>query len=813
MRGPVVLRSGRHSRRWRRVASRHRLRRMRPGVAAVLVVAACASVAAVVVVGGGRPASAAPQPYGGTCPGGGNACVQVSLPCQSSPCPSVVAGPTQNLATGQFVYLALSDYPAGDTVRLAFCATDGSGTIAPDPYCATTTPGGLKLNKQYVDIGVNGSTEASVPVDFDPAGQGNPALTGVPLVVNGQPNSSFFCDNGPDFCAVVITDDGPTTGAGPTDTAANTVIVPLTFAPGASACPTADAQLYSDSSFTVEQLIPAMVQATCSQKNGVVTLNTATNTASEISDLVSGGTPVAFSDDPWDAQLNEGLTSGSATYAYIPVALSATVVGFLGGAPDETRPGVVFPLAQYDMTPNMVAGVLTTAYEGGGTVDNLVTAPANHKAPLNCKQIVGCSQKTEVEFNTFYMLNPEPTGVGQPGEIGSFFSNTASGTSYQLSDWLCSAPNAPFELSVQKKGASGPEQVSVTDTYNTAAGTLTTPPTQSPFWNPTTNPSLWPFKTCAPTSQFPTLSPGSLTQYQPADTPALQAKSIRAYGASGNLAFGAMDWSEASFNGLNVVALQNAAGNFVTPSQASIDAAMTDAVKQSNGTYTFDYDDKSNTGAYPMPMVTYAVVPTAPIPAAQAQSLSQLLTNLVTFSSGKSGTLPGGYVPLPSALVTQATQDIAHDIVAQPTSSSGSSGAGASAASGATGSASSGSGAPSQTGVGASQLTGSAVALGTSATSEDTGTSGKTRTPGTSRGAGTGATSSRGVTSGSSGVGGPLAAGFDVIVGGTRFVLPALMAAAAAAVIAGPVVWAWPRRRRRPAIADDAEIPDDGGAS
>ena len=126
-------------------------------------------------------------------------CVQVQLPCQTAPCPSVVAGPTLGLATGQYVYLALSNYPVGDTIRIAFCATDGSGTIAPDPYCATTTPSGTKLNKQFVEIGSNGSTVAAIPVAFDPPGQDNPPLSAVPLVQNGQPATPFFCDNGPEF--------------------------------------------------------------------------------------------------------------------------------------------------------------------------------------------------------------------------------------------------------------------------------------------------------------------------------------------------------------------------------------------------------------------------------------------------------------------------------------------------------------------------------------------------------------------------------------------------------------------------------------
>ncbi len=335
--------------------------------------------------------------------------------------------------------------------------------------------------------------------------------------------------------------------------------------------------------------------------------------------------------------------------------------------PDLSNGAVDFPIAHYNMTPNMVAGVLTTAYaEAADATDHLVTAPVGDTPPLDCAELVGSSKKNIFPFNTFFMLNPESPGVGQSLAIGSFFSNTTSGTNYQLSDWLCSAPNAPFQLTVSEVGNPQPQTIEVTDTYNTAAGTFTTAPTNSPFWNTLTPPSQWPFKSCQATSQFPTLSAGQASGYKPADTPALQAVSISTYGTGSNLAFGAMDWSDASYNGLNVASLQNASGNFVAPTQQSIDSALDDATANINGVLTFNYDDNSNTTMYPMPMVTYAVVPTTPLPSAQAQTETKFLTNLVDVSSGKVGTLPGGYVPLTSDLATQALQDISTDIVAEP---------------------------------------------------------------------------------------------------------------------------------------------------
>jgi hypothetical protein len=779
--------------------ARHRRRRtpLRARTVLLRAVLPVALVAALLSAGslfGPRTtvASAAPQPYSGTCPAGTGSCVQVSLPCAGpSACPTVVVGPTSDLLDQQYVYFAMSNFPAGDFLRVAYCATDGSGTIVADPYCGTTTGGGLVLKPQTVLADSSGSAIASAAVAYDPSGQDNTPVPAIPLVYDGGGASSFFCDNGPDYCSFVVTDTGSDPN-GTTDTQANTVVIPLNFSLGATVCPASDPTLNTDSAFTVEHLIPAVDADTCSQSNGVVAVNTATNTASEITDLASGGTSVAFTDDPLDQQLLDDLPSDTG-YAYIPVALSATVVAFRGSAPSTVQAGQSFPVAQYEMTPNMVAGVLTTTYADGGSADNLVTAPKLDPPPLDCADLVGCNSVTAPAFNTFDLLNPEPPNVGQPGGIGSFFSNTVSGTNYQLSDWMCAAPNAPFTLSLQKVGESGPQPVTVTDTYNPATATFTTPPVTSPFWDPTTPPSEWPFKSCQATSQFPTLNPGGLQQYTPSDTPALQAKSIIAYGSGANIGFGAMDWSEAAFNGLHIAALQNASGAFVTPSAASIDAALSDASENQNGIVTFSYNNESDTGAYPMPMVTYALVPLTPLPATQAKVLTNFLTNMVDVSSGKTGSLPGGYVPLTPSLATQALSDIANDIVAEPSNSSNGAGSSGAPATGANG------GNPSSSVVGSSNDLGDSYNVGAS------GAAGPSTTATTASGSKKKKSAPEGGTSGPASI-----PGIDVIVAGTRYALPVIIALAIATVIAGPVLLTWPRRRRvtRP---DMGEGEPEGG--
>ena len=90
-------------------------------------------------------------------------------------------------------------------------------------------------------------------------------------------------------------------------------------------------------------------------------------------------------------------------------------------------------------------------------------------------------------------------------------------------------------------------------------------------------------------------------------------------------------------------------------------------------TYTFDYTSTSNPDSYPMPDITYAVVPTAPQPAATATAMKSLLTDLVTYShSGGTIPLPAGYVPLPTDLYITALSEISSAITTQSAAPTGS---------------------------------------------------------------------------------------------------------------------------------------------
>jgi hypothetical protein len=407
----------------------------------------------------------------------------------------------------------------------------------------------------------------------------------------------------------------------------------------------------------MENFIPAAVDSTCRWASGVADLDTSTNTGQVVSDFADGGSQISFTDAPQDPSEVAGLKAG--TYEFIPIAVSATVVAYLGG--DDTG-GNPYPIASYDLTPNMVSGIMTGSYLAPYGSDVIMP-------PLNCKVIVGCSGGQSGNYTTFNYLDPAPTGSQGPATYGTFFSSTESGASYQVTSWMCSAPNVPFTVTVPEKDGKQTVEtpVQVLDAH-TAAQTLTTP-TIGIVWPPVNDPTApWPYTTCDPYNTLPALS-ASNVQYQFSETQDLQANALRGFAYEGGqpwtsssnqtrIGFGAMDWSEASYYGFNAANIQNSSGDFVGPSASSIDTALNDATSLPDGVLSFNYTSEEAT-AYPMPQVTYALVSTASQSPADSQAEGDLLTNLVCYSAnGGSIALPAGYVPLTQSLYNQATSEI-----------------------------------------------------------------------------------------------------------------------------------------------------------
>ena len=575
------------------------------------------------------------------CTSDGSHGCKAELPCSSGPCPSVDVSPNTDLQDGQSVSIKVSDFPATDSFRVALCSGITSST---DPSCLT----GQWENSDYGTISVpvtddpahRDLTSVTYPVFFDQAGEGNTVLPALDILDLNNKTPGFNCDNASNPCDMVVTEEpgqGPVVGLGPAVDATNSVVVPLKFRSQTSGCPKSAPEIYTDGSTSVEQFLPTAVEVTCTGPSGVVALNTTFDTQSVVSDFAAGNAAVGFVDNPQDAA-QMALLQGKKgkAYALVPVAVSASTVAFLAG---DILNSLSVPISTYNLTPNMVAGLITSDYESPtgdpqflngapdfADADNLASELAAATPPVTCAQLYECPSTPtaqlyyESNLDTFDLLNPLSAdsvlnGGLSPQQFGSFMPDVPTGASYQATDWLCHAPNPDLTATVFESNAdSEPVATAVkVNDPNLASTTLTSAP-HSSVWPPSGDPTAtWVFPSCQGISKFPSIS-GSSNFFSAAQSPALQASKMRTWAYGGGelplpqngtdplAAFGIMDSSEAAFYGLNEASLQNASGKFVAPTTSSIEAGLAAAQPCATvsttcpaNTYQFDYSNPDPT--------------------------------------------------------------------------------------------------------------------------------------------------------------------------------------------------------------------------
>ena len=709
-------------------------RSLRAWMAILLTVAAVSVVVAV------SPSSSRSTPAGAAAactPDGSNGC-QIVLPCTppaTQDCPTVTVDPVNDVVDGEYLFVRTTNFSGTGSMRVAICSLLGNQS---DPACLSGT---WESNNNFADqvpIASDSSnqnlTAISYPAFYDPNADGDHPMPAQTIL--GASSPGFFCDNSSNPCAIVITTE---TGQGvdvingqrgPAITPQNSAVFPLNFRPLAIGCPLSAPQIQTLGSFSLQQFMPLAVQASCAGTNGVTALNTTLDAQQVVQDYASGGAPLAFIDDVDDPDVMAPVQGTG--YSLIPIAVTGTELGFLAG---EGVGPIEFPLSSYNVTPNMLAGIITSAY--GATAPSVEFVNGSQALeggdelipPLSCAILVGCMTGKEPDlyaeaaYNAFDLLNPAPAGVSSPALVGSFDSSVSDGSSFNATSYICDSPNTPFSVTTdQQPVGKTPREVTQTITDpNLASQTLTTPPTgYSNVWPPpnVSNPT-WPITSCQGTSSLPLLG-GGVAEYVPAQSPGNQAKQLRSWAYNGGtlpvppngteqeIGFALMDTSEASFLGINAANLQNAAGDFVAPTPSSLEKAASDMTPCTTaapncplGTYSVNYSNP-DPAAYAMPNVTYALVPTAAQPAATATEIKHLLTNLVAYSH--SGTLPSGYVPLPSDMYQAALSDINTEIKSQPaapTATTSPSGTSGHTTTGSSGGGSTGSDVSSSSGLGA----------------------------------------------------------------------------------------------------------------
>ena len=399
--------------------------------------------------------------------------------------------------------------------------------------------------------------------------------------------------------------------------------------------------------------------------------------------IAVSATEIAFGGDAGSGSVVFGLSS----YQLTPAQAAGIMTQFWnsatasGGNPNDDVCAELSGKAQCTETAQSLPTSLKVETANGKT-DNLDVSQASGTTPqwgtfdqnvyggnfTNAAPggFVGANQKDYFGQTGYALLNPWPFSLGGAAiaeqTLGAIWPSTASGATFQTTGWMCDAPNLSYSVAFPYGGHASVNDIMSGQQILADAefGPVPVGGNNQTKGNPpgvVDEQVRVPAKKCQALSTLPINfgSQGSKNTYlyQPSSSPANIAtvigKAVKFYKASGGFAFGAMDSSEADFFGLLPASLQNAAGAFVAPTAQSVNDALNDAVQNADGTLSPNFDDTSDTSAYPLPMVTYALVSTSPQPSqTQATQLKDLLTNLVNYDHN-GGTLrhppAGGLLP------------------------------------------------------------------------------------------------------------------------------------------------------------------------
>ncbi|MGW9028469.1 hypothetical protein ACWGQ5_30865 [Streptomyces sp. NPDC055722] len=437
---------------------------------------------------------------------------------------------------------------------------------------------------------------------------------------------------------------------------------------------------------------------------------------------------------------DEGTTAPSGTTTYAPVALSGAAIGFTierrpkAGAPDSVRKLAGTKVDSIDLTPRLVAKLLTESYRNSpwGAVLSDKVASGYGWAKNNP---AGLASDPE-----FIALNPEfaDLSVAETPATDTDLLTAAghSDSARALWQWILSDKEARQFLA----GVPDDWGMRVNPYYSTNADLVPKGPAFDPA-HTDSYPKNDPWCTVPPGTDAPKDALQCMTDFHPpvtdmhdgalrtrrtdtlwkstwdalANPPTYKSPGPQIVGSRFMITIA--DAASASRYGLQTARLRNAAGKFVAPTTASLTAAAASA--SGSGAVEISPARATAKGAYPLAQLVYAAVRPGEVKAAARQDYATLLRYVAgagQVSGADPGRLPAGYAPLSQQLRTRTER--AADALAHYTGPShdGGSAGGTSGGAGGSGGASDGGVTSGGTGDGA---TGSDGAAGASATPSD----------------------------------------------------------------------------------------------
>jgi len=437
----------------------------------------------------------------------------------------------------------------------------------------------------------------------------------------------------------------------------NRMVVPLEFQSVSQTCPIGNAEQRIVGSEMIAEAITSWQPALCGTGTTYgYSLIGDDEARNQITSTISGASRLGIIANPLDKE-----TAGNSTLAYAPVAESAVVVAFTIDYRLFTTAKAIEKngLQVQDLTLNarLVAKLLTQSYQldvpGRGKSDPVIS-----NNPL--------SIVTDPEF---LALNPEFVGfTGDSAPAGLMTALGSTDANSLVWDWLRSDPIAQSflageadEYGMKINPSYLPLSLATDDSVDSfPKADLTLAKTGDPDEPGYGSLDLRPYMNDMHEAAYRTLKAdgNSKNSWNPLAQPkAYQSVGAQVPGARFILSI--TDAASAARYGLTTAKLINGAGQAVAPTATSIAKAVA-AMPESTTTPGVKVADATvrTVGAYPLSMLSYAVVNVCESTETELKDFSKLITYAVGTGqeSGDSrGALPRGYVPLSSGLVAQAT--------------------------------------------------------------------------------------------------------------------------------------------------------------
>ena len=538
-----------------------------------------------------------------------------------------------------------------------FDSIDGSSAWDPATYYSPSSSNEVTVARSGQDGSGSYDFSLQSSLTAPQLGCGAPVKSGTAIVGRScwlvvVPRGEYDADGK----AASANSDGRVTGSPLTATNwADRVQVKLDFNAIGASCPLGRAERRTAGTELVADAMTSWQSALCATGTtyGYSEIGDS-ETRTEVTSGVAGSAGLGFVTDPVDP-----TTATGETLDYAPVSESAIVVTYnidkdlQKTAPDYSENGT--PVTNLVLSPRLVAKLLTQSYQ-----DDVPNGPFEsyvNKNPLSIRN-----------DPDFLALNPEFkffTPSDAPDGLMVALGDTDAAA--QVWAWLRADPDArnflngqpdpwgetvnPAYLALNLGTDATVDSYPKTDLTTTAAlsngapgyGTL----------------NLRPYTLDMDEAAHRTLISdiGSTTVWDQSKQPAAYADGgAQVPGSRFELAI--TDSNASDLYALNVAKLKNQAGDYVAPDTSSINAAVSGMVSSGTAGVSVTDPTKSISGAYPLAMLSYAVINVCDSPLAALKDYKKLLTYIVGAGNTQGsdpGDLPLGYVPLSSDQIAEVT--------------------------------------------------------------------------------------------------------------------------------------------------------------